>query len=286
MGGLPENLVEKQHVGAGTRERMAAARDVPAFAECGLSLAGLSEAARDFTFIRPAPTIHQLLACTAGQGDVWLDGAWRPLRAGEAYFTPAGVPHAYRARPAGPWHLAWAMYEPGAAHTPRFAPVQPVVVALNARPFALAIEGLCEAVAHGAPAAERELWTRLIHRHVLAALAPAQPHDPRLASLWTAVDADLARPWTLAELARRAGLSREALRRACLRETGRSPLRELSHRRLRRAADLLRHTPDKVAAIAARVGFSDPFAFSTAFKRDRGRSPRAFRESTAEKASH
>lgn len=278
MGGLPKNLVEKQHVGARTRERMAAARDVPAFADHGLTLAGLSEAAPDFTFIRPAPPIHQLLACTAGWGEVWAGDEWRPLRAGEAYFTPAGVPHAYRARPGGAWRLSWAMYAPGAPHTPRFSPAEPVVVALNARPFALAIEGLCEAIAHGGPAAERELWTRLIHRHVLAALAPAQTHDPRLAGLWTAVDADLARAWTLADLAQRAGMSRESLRRACLRETGRSPQRELTHRRLRRAADLLRHTPDKVAAIAARVGFNDPFAFSTAFKRARGDSPRAFRE--------
>lgn len=278
MGALPENLGEMQHVGARTRERMAAARDVPAFAEYGLTLTGLSEAAPDFSFVRPAPPIHQLLACLAGQGEVWVDGAWRPLGAGEAYFTPAAVPHAYRARPRLAWRLGWVMYAPEAASTPRFAPTRPIVVALNARPLALAIEGLCEAVAHSSPPAERELWTRLIHRHVLAAMAPAQPHDPRLAGLWTAVDADLAHPWTLAELAQRAGMSREALRRACRRETGRSPLRELTHRRLRRAADLLHHTPDKVAAVALRVGFSDPFAFSTAFKRDRGHSPRAFRE--------
>jgi len=277
MGSLPKNLVEKQHIGPRTRERMAAARDVPAFADHGMVLAGISEAAAGFDFARPAPTIHQLLACTAGQGEVWVNGTWRTLSAGEAYFTPATVPHAYRARSHGAWRLCWVMYAPESRGAPRFAPVQPVVIALNPRPLALAIEGLCEAVAHGGPAAERELWTRLIHRHVTATLAPTQTHDPRLTRLWTAVDADLAHPWSLAELARDAALSREALRRACLRETGRSPLRELTHRRLRRAADLLCHTPDKIATIAARVGFADPFAFSTAFKRELHCSPRAFR---------
>jgi AraC-like DNA-binding protein/mannose-6-phosphate isomerase-like protein (cupin superfamily) len=277
MGRMPKDLVEMQHIGVRTRERMAAARDVPAFADCGLTLAGLSEAAPDFGFTRLTPDMHQLLACLEGRGDVWVDGAWRPLEPGAAYFTPAGTPHAYRAGPTGTWRLCWTMYAPTAPPSPRFIPTQPVVVALNSRPLWLAIEGLCEAVAHGGQNAERELWTRLIHHHVLAALAPTQSHDPRLASLWSAVDTDLAHPWTLAELARRAGMSREALRRACLRENGQSPLRELSRRRLHRAADLLRHTPDKIAAIAARVGFGDPFAFSTAFKRARGHTPRAYR---------
>jgi AraC-like DNA-binding protein len=286
MSRLPKDLVEMQQIGTHTRERMAAAGEVPAFADCGLTLVGLSEAAPDFGFTRLTPDIHQVLAGLEGTGDVWIDGQWRALHAGEAYVTPAGRPHAYRARPRGRWRVAWTMYAPGVAGVPRFPPNGPVVVTLNAQPLALAIEGLCAAVAHHGSANERELWTRLIHHHVLAALAPAQAPDQRLAGLWSAVDANLAHPWTLAELARRAGLSREALRLACVRETGRSPLRELAHRRLRRAADLLRHTPDKIATIAARVGFSDPFAFSTAFKRDQGRPPRSYRKNPMEKAGH
>ena len=37
---LPKNLVEMHAVGARTRERLASARQVPAFADCGLTLAG------------------------------------------------------------------------------------------------------------------------------------------------------------------------------------------------------------------------------------------------------
>lgn len=277
MGDLPNNLVQIQHIGARTRERMASDRDVAAFADCGLGLAGSSLARAGFTFFRPAPDMRQLLVCTGGRGEVWLDHRWRDLTAGEAYYTPAGVPHAYRAKARGLWSLSWLTYPAAAPRAPRFAPKAPLVLPLNPRPFALAVEGLCEAVAHGAPQSERELWTRLLHQHMQAALAPATAQDPRLAALWSAVDADLAHPWTLAELAQRAGLGRESLRRACLAETGRSPLREVAHRRLRRAADLLRHTPDKVAAIGQRVGFTDPFAFSVAFKRAWGRSPRAHR---------
>jgi AraC-like DNA-binding protein len=281
MTPLPKDLVEMHAVGTRTRERLASARQVPAFADCGLTLAGLSEARAGFTFHRHAPDMHQLLASLEGIGEVWLDNRWQPLPAGRAYFTPAGVPHAYRARPRAVWRVAWTMYAPGSPHTPRFSPAIPIIIPLNPRPLALALEGLCEAVAHATGPAESELWTRLTHHLVLTALAPAQARDPRLTRLWSAVEADLAHPWTLAELSQRAGMSREALRRACQRETGRSPQRELNHRRLRRAADLLRHTSDKIAAIAARVGFSDPFAFSTAFKRARGQGPRSWRHAGA-----
>lgn len=281
MSQLPKDLFEMHNVGPLTRERIVSDRQVPAFKEYKLALVGSSEARHGFYFVRQLPDMRQLLICIAGAGEVWIEGAWRELTAGEAYLTPAGVPHAYRAKTKGAWSLCWVIYHAMADKAPRSTRPLPSVLNVNARAFALTIEGLCEAVAHHGVQAESELWTRLVHHHVQTALTPSGSHDPRLATLWSAVDADLAHPWTLAGLAKRAGLSREALRRACLANTGRSPLREVTHRRLRRAADLLRHTPDKIAAIAVRVGFSDPFAFSTAFKRAWGRSPRHHREASS-----
>ncbi len=47
--------------------------------------------------------------------------------------------------------------------------------------------------------------------------------------------------------------------------------------RLAVAADLLRESDATVEAVARRVGYSTPFAFSSAFKRVRGVSPQEFR---------
>src|SRR6185312_11029512 len=69
MAELPNNLVQIQHIGARTRERMASDRDVAAFADCGLGLAGSSLARAGFTFFRPAPDMRQLLVCTGGRGE-------------------------------------------------------------------------------------------------------------------------------------------------------------------------------------------------------------------------
>ena len=48
--------------------------------------------------------------------------------------------------------------------------------------------------------------------------------------------------------------------------------------RLSMAADLLREPDTTLAAVARRVGYSTPFALSTAFKRVRGMSPQQFRD--------
>jgi AraC-like DNA-binding protein len=74
-----------------------------------------------------------------------------------------------------------------------------------------------------------------------------------------------------------AGMSQESLRRLCLRQVGRPPLSHLTRLRMNTAVDMLCHTPEKVASVAARMGYGDAFAFSTAFKRVMGMSPKRFR---------
>jgi transcriptional regulator GlxA family with amidase domain len=51
--------------------------------------------------------------------------------------------------------------------------------------------------------------------------------------------------------------------------------------RITLAADLLRETNDTVESIARRVGYTNAFALSVAFKRVRGLSPTAHRRNTA-----
>lgn len=278
MGVIPFDLGEIHTIGARTRERMVGPTQVPALRRHGINLVGWSAARRGFYFVRNRPDSSQLLVAVAGRGEVWIDGGWRALRPGEAYATPPTAPHAYRAADSGTWQVCWVSYAAHGPHAWRFPLAAPAVLTVDVDPLRLAIEGLCATAGSTHPAeSETGLWLQLVHQRVTATLRPGMAGEPRLARLWAQVGADLAHPWTLAELARAAGLSREALRRHSLRECGRSPLREVSRLRLQRAADLLRHTGDKVAAVAQRVGFTDPFAFSTAFKRTHGVTPQGHR---------
>ncbi|WP_030168473.1 AraC family transcriptional regulator [Spirillospora albida] len=87
-----------------------------------------------------------------------------------------------------------------------------------------------------------------------------------------------ARLWTVADLAAAVGASRAAFARRFGRLVGEPPMAYLTGLRLAQAADLLRESDATLDAIARRVGYGDAFALSTAFKRERGVSPRDYRE--------
>lgn len=88
-------------------------------------------------------------------------------------------------------------------------------------------------------------------------------------------------PWTVAELASAGGVSRAAFARRFTDVVGQPPMTFLTGWRLALAADLLREPGATLATVARRVGYSTPFALSTAFKREYGVSPRDHRALSA-----
>ncbi|SDZ10175.1 AraC-type DNA-binding protein [Amycolatopsis xylanica] len=86
-----------------------------------------------------------------------------------------------------------------------------------------------------------------------------------------------AHPWTVANLASETGISRASLARRFTDLVGEPPMSFLTGWRLAMAADLLREPDATVASVAQRVGYGSAFALSTAFKRERGVSPREYR---------
>ncbi|MFF2194377.1 AraC family transcriptional regulator [Streptomyces sp. NPDC058157] len=101
--------------------------------------------------------------------------------------------------------------------------------------------------------------------------------DPVVGAALRLLHEDPAHGWTVAELARRAGVSRAALARRFTELVGEPPVAYLTGWRLALAADLLREPDATVASVARRVGYGSAFALSAAFKRVRGVSPREFR---------
>jgi AraC-like DNA-binding protein len=98
--------------------------------------------------------------------------------------------------------------------------------------------------------------------------------DPAIGTALDHMHTDPARPWTVAELAAIAGLSRAAFAARFTRLVGRPPMAYLAGWRMTLAADLLREDAGTtVAAAAQAVGYQDAFAFSVAFKRAKGMSP-------------
>jgi AraC-like DNA-binding protein len=105
--------------------------------------------------------------------------------------------------------------------------------------------------------------------------------DPGLNTALRLIHERPEQPWTVAELAAQSALSRAAFARRFAEFTGRPPLAYLTWWRMCTAGRLLRSTGDPLAVIAARVGYSNEYAFSKAFRRELGQSPGRYRASAA-----
>lgn len=101
--------------------------------------------------------------------------------------------------------------------------------------------------------------------------------DPRLARVLGAVSGSPEAPWTLGQLARRAGVSRSRLTALFREQVGMTTTEYITHWRILRAQQLLLDGEDGLAGVASRVGYGSDVALSRAFKRVTGVSPGAWR---------
>jgi len=100
--------------------------------------------------------------------------------------------------------------------------------------------------------------------------------DPRLAAAIRQIHGAPAHPWTVAELAREAALSRSAFFDRFARTVGVPPMEYLQGWRMSLAKDLLRRKAGGLAEIASQVGYGSASAFSTAFARHVGLPPKRY----------
>ena len=87
------------------------------------------------------------------------------------------------------------------------------------------------------------------------------------------IHGDPARSWTVAQLAKKAALSRSAFFDRFARAVGMPPMEYLLAWRMAIAKDLLRHQDIGLDEVAERVGYGSASTFSTAFSRHVGQPP-------------
>lgn len=105
--------------------------------------------------------------------------------------------------------------------------------------------------------------------------------DRQIGAALTALHGEPARRWTLADLAREAGMSRSSFAERFRALVGATPMDYLTRWRMLLAADRLKQSKDPVGQIALSLGYVSEAAFSTAFKRVMGASPRQYERAAA-----
>jgi AraC-like DNA-binding protein len=113
-------------------------------------------------------------------------------------------------------------------------------------------------------------------RHNAQDRSPSHP-DPVIARALRAMYARIEYPWTVAELAAVAGLSRAAFARRFTKFIGQPPLAYLTAVRLAEATNLLRQTDKSITQIAHATGYGSQITLTRAFHREHGTTPGAYR---------
>ena len=100
--------------------------------------------------------------------------------------------------------------------------------------------------------------------------------DRQMSTAMNAMHDDPAHRWTLQQLAARTGMSRSTFAQKFKETVGTSPMEYLAHWRMLLAGDRLQNSRDPISVIAPSLGYESEAAFSTAFKRVMGCSPRQY----------
>jgi len=110
--------------------------------------------------------------------------------------------------------------------------------------------------------------------------------DKHMGAAISAMHEEPARRWRLQLLAARAGMSRSSFALRFKQTVGASPMEYLARWRMLLAGDRLANSNDPVSVIALSLGYESESAFSTAFRRVMGCSPRQYsREADADSAA-
>lgn len=266
--GLP--ALRRRVIGRGTRETILRQTDCPGLTEHGMIEIGQVTAGAFYVLARPPCPCPFVLLCTGGEGRVAVGGRSFEVGAGQALLVPPGPAHELRAENSG-WVFCLFFYDPL-----RFSSNEVALVRLHCRPIAALVEALVlENHSDADPIVQKRL-VELIDlklRHLANPIARAD----QLAPVWAEVARRPEAPWDLPSLAGLASVSTEHLRRLSRRETGRTPMEQVTWIRIQHAATLLITTNDIIEEIAARVGYASVRAFRVCFIRIFGRTPKAHR---------
>ncbi len=239
----------------------------PELGDYGIIHLGIVEAYRPYRFFRPVSCATEIIACLSGRGVVLIDGEWTECNAGKIVLNPQHSPAGYYAVGREPWKMVWICYQQTSGkECPFTTPSSPVLAEYDPARLLHAVEGLRLECSSGRDPICIGTWAKLVHRLVLRFVEPWQRED-KLQLLWEKVAAKLECDWTLDSLAFESGYCSELLRQRCHQQLGRSPMQHLSYLRMKRAAELLGSTDEKIAHIARTVGYGDAMAFSAAFKK-------------------
>ncbi|MCX6939074.1 MAG: helix-turn-helix transcriptional regulator [Verrucomicrobia bacterium] len=249
----------------------------------GIRWAGVDDLHLQFEAGTSCSETHLIWLPFTGRMECDVGMGYQPLNSGDLAVCPARHPHRLRLASASATGL-WIHFH----HTQqwkRFLPVKPGVY--PGLPL-----GHLQGLVYSYILKENDLSKNgiggCLHAMELILLSIDQALDDiteakssdfktKVSTLEARIQATLQADWTVARLARELHMSTSNLHKTMLRHYGIKPADLITRLRINHAISRLLNTDMTLADIAEETGYSSAFAFSSAFKRKVGRSPKYFR---------
>ncbi|MEO5712943.1 MAG: helix-turn-helix domain-containing protein [Luteolibacter sp.] len=226
-----------------------------------------------------------MIVCSAGLGWVRTRGEHHEVGTGDVVLLRPRVPHSYGAASADPWTIEWAHFSGSEAddwlnsiagngcHL-KLHPTASVSIRLS-RVHEHLEAGYDETQLLLASAALRRSLAELVRLRRTPNHAPTSVEAVEATAEW--MRGHLSSPVTLADLAKKSGMSPSQYSAIFRQRFGFPPIDWFTRQRVRQACRLLDLTREKVEVVGLEVGFRDPYYFSRSFRKVMGCSPRAYR---------
>lgn len=248
--------------------------------------AGVSRLTPGYLVERSPSYFNLILYCNGGGAAIRANGRSLRMKPGEVLMIPIGCTYSYR--PSGAhWDIAWVHLIDCPAWNRLFEPVPLLQKAQWGKRVRDVMKGYIEEAGARHPDSEHalrlhiELLVSYIKRELGAASHEDKEARERLQALWGRIHRNLQHKWTVREISAMAGLCKTNLFRLCEKIHKATPMEMVALMRMELATELLSFTNCTLTMIADETGYKNAFAFSKAFKRHAGISPKEYRRKHA-----
>jgi AraC family transcriptional regulator, arabinose operon regulatory protein len=230
---------------------------------------------------------HAVVFVEKGRGSLTTQmGGTQDVQGPALFWLPLGQIHSYGPDPETSWLERWALfrgtmiadfYTTGIINADR-----PLVRLSNATEiahiFAQLQSEMLRRDLQGWAAAASSLHRLIVQASLQSNARKIDASDKTASRLSKLIEAQAFDECSMDEIAGELLLSPATLRRRCIEAHGVAPKQYQIQLRVDRAKELLTMTDKSVEAIAAEVGYGDPFYFSRLFHKHENRSPTEFRK--------
>lgn len=247
--------------------------------------AGITEAHPGYRLERKNPRFHLMVYPIEGNGSAFTPyQEYTGVRPGQLLIAPAGQSFGYVPE-TEVWRFLWFHLPDREAWKrlhKRKLMIQKTVLApvlqKTVEEFLVESRGRTENHKQAA-----KLYSKLISLYILRELGTEEnskepDQQNRLDHLMSLINSDLARDWTVENMAKEIWVSPPHLYRLTKEHFGVTPMRLVSRLRMERAQELLIMHDVAQRVIGEMVGYQNEFAFGVAFKRFSGVTPGDFRK--------